>query len=114
MSWCRGNRDLKRGQTCMNCTTRRGPGWEWWWWLGGVGGVRKCWHVPVFSGTGEDVVPLRTNWPEDTAHAQASHPVRNSSPFSAHCLQLNHFNLFGSGYLGDCERLLSRLVKKLR
>ncbi|KAL4458241.1 hypothetical protein ABPG75_013106 [Micractinium tetrahymenae] len=28
--------------------------------------------------------------------------------------KLNHFNLFGSGYLGDCERLLSRLVKKLK
>lgn len=28
--------------------------------------------------------------------------------------KLNHYNLFGSGYLGDCERLLTRLIKKLK
>jgi hypothetical protein len=28
--------------------------------------------------------------------------------------QLNHFNLFGSGYLGDCERLLGRLAKRVK
>lgn len=27
--------------------------------------------------------------------------------------KLNHYNLFGSGYLGDCERLLARLAKRL-
>jgi fructosamine-3-kinase len=27
--------------------------------------------------------------------------------------KLNHLNLFGGGYAGDCERLLSRLVKRL-
>lgn len=28
--------------------------------------------------------------------------------------QLNHFNLFGSGYQADCERLLARLGKKVK
>lgn len=36
--------------------------------------------------------------------------LRASRPFF---MQLNHYNLFGSGYMGDCERLLARLAKKL-
>lgn len=28
--------------------------------------------------------------------------------------KLNHYNLFGSGYLGDCEWLLGRLVRHVK
>ncbi len=43
----------------------------------------------------------------------ARRPLRQFTSFAPR-LQLNHYNLFGSGYLGDCERLLSRLVKRLK
>ena len=45
------------------------------------------------------------------ALSKATHPAL--PPSLPAMPQLNHFNLFGSGYLGDCERLATRLAKRI-